>query len=286
MRIALVQQTAGFDREKNTTRGLEALERAADGGADLVVFPELAFTRFFPQHRLSGDRFQHSEPIPGPTTDAFCAAAGRLGLTVVINLYERDGSEAYDSSPVIDADGSLLGVTRMMHITQYDGFWEQDYYTPGDRGAPVYETAAGRVGVAICYDRHYPEVMRSFGLQSADVVVVPQAGAMGEWPEGLQEAEMRVAAFQHGYFVALANRVGREDVLEFEGGSFVTDPFGRVIARAPEGKDALLISDLDLDRLGDSPARRLFLQHRRPGEYLEGSIDPARAVQSPSDGSL
>ncbi len=272
MRIALVQQTTGPDRDANLSRGLQALEEAARRGAGLVVYPELAFTRFFPQHRLSGDRFRHAETIPGPTTDAFCAAARRLGVTVVVNLFERDGSEAYDSSPVIDADGTLLGVTRMMHITQYEGFWEQDYYTPGDRGTPVYDTAAGRVGVAICYDRHYPEVMRAFGLQSADVVVVPQAGATGEWPEGLQEAEMRVAAFQHGYFVALANRVGREDVLDFEGGSFVTDPFGRVTARAPVGEEALLVADLDRACLEECPARRLFLRHRRAGEYADGAV--------------
>lgn len=272
MRIALVQQHAGPDPDANRQRGLDALERAARAGAELVVWPELAFTRFFPQHRLSGDRFAHSETVPGPTTDAFSEAARRLGVVVVLNLFERAGAEAYDASPVIDADGSLLGVTRMMHITQYEGFWEQDYYTPGDTGAPVYRTAAGRIGVAICYDRHYPETMRAFALQEADLVVVPQAGAVGEWPEGLLEAEMRVAAFQNGYYAALANRVGREDVLTFAGGSFVTDPFGRVTARAPEGEEALLVADLDLSCLADAPARKLFLEHRRPQEYREGAV--------------
>ena len=272
MRIALVQQSAGLDPEANTRRGLEALEEAARDGAELVVFPELAFTRFFPQRRLGGDRMALAETVPGPTVDLFREAARRLGVVVVINLYERDGDRTYDSSPVIDADGSLLGVTRMMHITQYACFWEQDYYAPGDRGVPVYQTAAGRVGVAICYDRHYPEVMRSFGLERADVVVVPQAGARGEWPEGLHEAEMRVAAFQNGYFVALANRVGVEEELEFEGGSFVADPFGRITARAPEGEDAVLVTDLDLSRLSESPARTLFLEHRRPEAYGGGAV--------------
>ena len=123
----------------------------------------------------------------------------------------------YDSSPVIDADGRLLGTTRMLHVAQMPHFYEQDYYTPGDHGMPVYETAAGRIGVAICYDRHYPEVMRTLGLQRADLVVVPQAGMVGEWPEGLYEAELRVAAFQNGYFTALANRVGDEPSMTFAG---------------------------------------------------------------------
>ena len=137
---------------------------------------------------------------------------------------------------MIDADGTLLGVTRMIHITEYACFHEQGYYTPGDKGAPVYRTQAGRVGVAICYDRHFPEYMRALALNGADLVFVPQAGSVGEWPEGLYEGEMRVAAFQNGYCVALCNRVGREDCLEFAGESFVCDADGNVIARAPLGQ--------------------------------------------------
>ena len=102
----------------------------------------------------------------------------------------------------------------MVHITDYACFHEQGYYTPGDTGAPVYDTRVGRIGVAICYDRHYPEYMRALALAGAELVVVPQAGAVGEWPEGLYEAEMRVAAFQNGYFTALCNRVGKEERLE------------------------------------------------------------------------
>jgi N-carbamoylputrescine amidase len=260
MRLALVQQHAGADVASNTRRGLTALRSAAGGGASLVVFPELAFTPFFPQTpRCGSPPLELAETIPGPTTEAFAALARELGVVVVLNLYEREGDRAFDSSPVIDADGALLGVTRMVHIAEMDGFHEQGYYTPGDRGTPVYATRAGRVGVAICYDRHYPEVMRALGLAGADVVVVPQAGSVGEWPEGLFEAELRVAAFQNGYFAALANRVGRDGALEFAGESFVCDPAGRVIARAPAGADHLLLADLDFSQLATSHARRHFL---------------------------
>ena len=269
MNIALVQQAATADKQANLTRGLLALEQAARRGAELVVFAELAFEPFFPQRPAGEAPWRHGETVPGPTTDAFARRARELGIVVVLNLYERDGDLGYDSSPVIDADGSLLGQTRMIHITDYPCFHEQGYYAPGDTGAPVYKTRAGAIGVAICYDRHYPEYMRALALGGADLVVVPQAGALDEWPEGLYESEMQVAAFQHGYFVALCNRVGVEDCLTFAGESFVCAPDGRILARAPKLEDALLIADIDLREAASSHARRLFLQHRRPELYGE-----------------
>ena len=267
MRIALVQQHATPDKHANVARGMKALERAARDGAELVAYAELAFERFHPQHPASGNPLALAETVPGPITDIFAKKARELGVVVVLNLYERDGDRAFDCSPVIDADGSLLGRTRMIHITDYPCFHEQGYYTPGDTGAPVYRTRAGQVGVAICYDRHFPEYMRALALGGADVVVVPQAGSVGEWPAGLYEAEMQVAAFQNGYFVALCNRVGEEDCLTFAGESFVCAPDGRVIARAPAGRDALLASDLSIHDNASSHARRLFMQHRRPELY-------------------
>jgi N-carbamoylputrescine amidase len=184
-----------------------------------------------------------------------------------MNLFERDGDRLFDCSPVIDADGALLGRTRMIHIADYACFHERGYYSPGDTGVPVYDTHFGRIGVAICYDRHYPEYMRALAVRGAEVVFVPQAGAVDEWPEGLYEGEMRVAAFQNGYFVALCNRVGKEDCLDFAGESFVCAPEGTVIARAPRGCDFILHADLDLSRARDSHARRLFLADRRPDLY-------------------
>jgi N-carbamoylputrescine amidase len=267
MRIALVQQHCTQDKEENIARGLVALERAARDGAELVAFAELAFEWFHPQRPASGDPLALAETVPGPLTDRFAQKARELGVVVVLNLYERDGDRAYDCSPVIDADGTLLGRTRMIHITDYPCFHEQGYYTPGDTGAPVYGTRAGHIGVAICYDRHYPEYMRALALGGADVVVVPQAGSVGEWPDGLYEAEMQVAAFQNGYHVALCNRVGREDCLTFAGESFVCAPDGRVIARAPAGVDTILASTLAIADNQSSHARRLFMQHRRPELY-------------------
>ena len=265
MNIALIQQSAGEDAEANVRKGLEKLEVAADNGAELAVYPELAFTRFFPVRRGAVEAAHKlSETVPGPTTERFQEKARELGIVTIIKLYEREGDRYYDSSPVIDADGTLLGVNRMLHICDFPGFHEQDYYDRGDKGVPVFETRVGRVGIAICYDRHYPEVMRELALGGADLVVVPQAGLFGEWPEGMFEAELRVEAFQNGYFAALSNRVGDEGELVFAGESFVTDPEGVVLAQAAAKEEEILYAEIDLSVLPECTARRLFLRDRRP----------------------
>ena len=270
MKIALVQQSITADIENNLERGLAAMEEAAANGAKLVAYAELAFEPFYPRRRRDGSNLELADTIPGKFTELFCERAKKFGVVVVLNLFEKDGNSTYDSSPVIDSDGSILGVTRMMHITDYKNFHEQDYYTPSSNIPPVYETAIGKIGVAICYDRHYPEVMRSLRLQGAELVVIPQAGTAGEWPDGLYEAEIQVASFQNGYYAALVNRLGVEGNLNFAGESFVTAPDGRVIATAPKGEEAILYADLDFSVLSETHASRYFLKDRRPGKY--GSI--------------
>ena len=267
VRVSLVQQHATSSKPDNIARGLRAIDDAAANGAELVCFAELAFERFGPQVPATPAALAGAEPVPGPTTEVLCAKAAERGVVVVANLFERDGDATYDCSPVIDADGRLLGRTRMVHIAEYACFHERGYYAPGDSGAPIYETRVGRLGVAICYDRHFPEYMRALALGGAQVVVIPQAGAVDEWPESLYEAELRVAAFQNGYFTALCNRVGAEERLTFAGESFVCDPAGRVVARARRGEDHVLYADIDLDAVTDSYGRRLFLPDRRPELY-------------------
>jgi len=186
---------------------------------------------------------------------------------IILNLYEKDGGNFYDSSPIINIDGRILGVTRMIHITDYACFHEKGYYNPGNNGAPVYETKIGKIGIAICYDRHYPEYMRALALKGAEVVFIPQAGTVGEWPESLYEAELRVASFQNGYFTALCNRVGEEECLTFSGESFVCNPEGIVIAKAKSGKEEILYCDIDLEKVKTSHAKKLFFRDRRPELY-------------------
>ena len=269
MRIALIQNHCSPDRDENLGRALDSMEQAKESGADMVVFPELAVDRFFPQHEEWNAR-EIAEPIPGPTTKAIGAKAKSLSLVTVLNHSRGPGAGPYsDSSPVFDPDGMLLGATRMVHITAYPSFQEKAYYTPGDPGARVYDTAIGRVGVAICYDRHYPEYMRALGVHGAQLVAIPQAGAMDEWPDGLFEAEVQTAAFQNGYFAALCNRVGKEERLTFGGESFVVDPSGRVVTRGLELEDDLVLADLDLSQCATSHARTLFWRDRRPELYRD-----------------
>ncbi len=272
MKIALVQQHAGHNREENMRRGVEAFRQAARAGARLVAYPELAFSRFLPQVPAAPELVRQAEPVPGPTTEVFSALAKEHGVVIVLNLFERQGDKTYDSSPVINADGRLLGVTRMAHIMEGSGFHERGYYAPAPEPPRVYPTAAGKIGVAICYDRHFPEYMRSLAMNGADLVVVPQAGAVGEWTEGIFEAELRVASFQNGYYSALVNRVGQEEILHFAGESFVSDPDGRIIARAPHGQDAILYAECNFQANLRSHARKHFLPDRRPAFYREFNL--------------
>ena len=266
-RVALVQQSASFDERDNLERGIEAVKEAAGAGARIVAFAELAFQRFHPQVPAGPDILSKAETIPGPTTEIFQRLAGELGVVVVLNLFERQGTDTYDASPVIDADGRLLGTTRMVHIMEGPCFHERGYYRPGDGRDIVFETRAGKIGVAICYDRHFPEYMRALRIRGAELVLIPQAGAVGEWPEGLFEAEVRVAAFQNGYFCGLVNRVGPEEKLTFAGESFMADPDGRILARAAAGRDEILYADCDLEETRRCHAARHFWPDRRPDLY-------------------
>jgi N-carbamoylputrescine amidase len=157
----------------------------------------------------------------------------------------------------------------MVHITDYACFHEKSYYKPGNNGAPVYQTEFGNIGVAICYDRHYPEYMRYLALNGAEIVFIPQAGAVDEWPEGLNEAELRVAAFQNGYFTALCNRVGKEEYLTFAGESFVCNPNGSIIAKAEKSREEILYCEVDLAEVKSSHAKKLFFKDRRPELYKD-----------------
>ena len=272
-KIALIQQTCSMDKALNREKGVAAVMEAAKAGAHVICFAELGFEPFYPQRPAKGDISGLAETIPGLTTDIFAKLAAEFGVVIILNLFERDGETTYDTSPVLNSDGKLLGRTRMVHITEYACFHEQGYYHPGNQGAPVYETPFGKIAVAICYDRHFPEYMRALALAGAEIVFIPQAGAVAEWPDGLYEAEMRVAAFQNGYFTALCNRVGPESCLTFAGESFVCDPSGTVIARAGSATEEILYAEIDLGRVSKSHARKLFLRDRRPdlyGDWLKG----------------
>lgn len=266
-KIALAQVAAHASREANIEAALALMRQAAEAGAEIVCFPEMGFDRFFPQIRACPEFFDLAEPVPGPTVERLQAAARDTGTVVVANLFERASpGEYYNCSPVIDADGTLLGVSRMAHIAEGPYFNEKYYYRPGNLDFGVFSSRAGKLGVAVCYDRHYPEQLRILALRGCEILLVPLAAiAREQW--AMFEMEMQVASFQNQFYSVVVNRVGLEDEMTFLGRSFVTDPFGRVIARAADGADDLLIVAIDPTEI--DKARRVIphLRDRRPELY-------------------
>jgi beta-ureidopropionase len=274
LRIALAQVAVGPGREDNVLRALRMMDDAAQAGAQLIIFPEMSIDPFFPQYRADKRYFDWGVPVPGPLTDRFRDRAATLGLATVINLFERAAPGRYfDCSPVFDTEGCYLGKQRMTHILEGPGYNERYYYWQGNSGYPVFDVGSAitgpvPIGVAICYDRHFPEGMRALTLGGAEVIVVPTATASLEAEyRAVWEVEMQAAAVANGVFVAVANRAGVDDTLRFFGRSFATDPYGRVLARAPEDDVALLLVDLDLDLVEQARRDMPFLRDRRPETY-------------------
>jgi N-carbamoylputrescine amidase len=269
LRIALAQVAVGPHREDNVQRALHMMDDAAHAGAKLIIFPEMSVDPFFPQYRAEKRFFDWGVPVPGPLTDRFQDEAARLGLATVINVFEPAApGRYYDCSPVFGIDGQYLGKQRMMHILEGPGYNERYYYWPGDSQYQAFEVGLARIGVAICYDRHFPEGMRALALAGAELIVVPTATASLEAQfRAVWEIEMQAAAVAHGVFVAVANRAGVDDTLTFFGSSFAVDPYGRVLARAPQDDVALLLVDLDLSLVEEARRDMPFLRDRRPETY-------------------
>lgn len=249
MKLALVQQHATRDKADNVRRGLEAVDRAAAAGAQLVCFAELSFEWFYPQRPAESTFRSHSETLEGPIVTAFQKKAAEHGVVIVLNFFERDGLETYDCSPVIDANGVVLGMTRMVHITDYACFHEQGYYTPGDTGAPVYQTRVGKIGVAICYDRHFEGVVAALAAAGAELVFSP-AVTFGAKSRRMWDQEFLVDACRHRLFIGGSNRRGSEKPWnqEYFGASYFAGPDGEKVSNRSPRPD-LVIADLDLGSL-------------------------------------
>jgi predicted amidohydrolase len=270
MRIALVQMSMEESWEANLEKSLAYMREAAGQGAELVCFPEIQFSPFFPQF-AGGDASRYAMGIEHPAIRAVQSACRELGLVAVPNLYLEEGGKTYDASPVIESNGRILGVSKMVHIVQMPLFYEQDYYTPSDTGFQVCDTSRGRVGVVICFDRHYPESTRSCALKGAELIVIPTANVKGESLEFF-EWELRVAAVQGGVFIALCNRVGVESEMDFCGESLVVDPRGELLAKA-DGNEHVLHAEVDLGLIEKSREARPYLKLRRPEFCTLGPTD-------------
>lgn len=266
-KVALAQVAASEDRESNVQQALDLIKKAGNEGVDLICFPEMGFDRFFPQFRANPEYFDLAEEVPGPTTSRLAAAGKEAGIVVVANLFERATPGIYyNCSPVLDSNGTFCGKSRMAHIAEAPLYNEKYYYHPGNSGFEVFKTNAGHLGIAICYDRHYPEQLRILALGGCEILLVPLAAiARDQW--SIFEMEMQVASYQNQFFSVVVNRVGCEGEMEFVGRSFVSDPFGNIVARAVDGEPELLIVDIDLGQI--EKARRVIhhMRDRRPELY-------------------
>ena len=264
MKIALIQMSMSQDPGENLQKSLQFMEQAAGEKAELVLFPELQLSPFFPQYRKR-DVKRYELTLSDQPVQAIGNKARELNLVTIANVYLREKNGYFDACPVFDADGELKGVSHMVHIVQIPQFYEQDYYQPGEGGFKVYNTAAGNIGVVICYDRHYPESIRSCVLQQAQLVAVPTAIISGE-PFDLFEWEVKLAAWQNNVFIAMCNRVGREDEMQFCGNSLIIDPDGNTITKAGQDEE-ILYAEINYDLIPESRRNRPFLALRRPDFY-------------------
>ena len=285
VRAALIQaglcvdsaEPADVIRKAMIDRHIELIAEAAAKGARVVCLQELFYGPYFGAEQAI-KWYDLAEPVPdGPTTQLMCEIARSHGIVLVVPLYEEEGTGIYyNTAAVLDADGRYLGKYRKTHIPHcHPGFWEKFYFRPGNLGYPVFETAVGRVGVYICYDRHFPEGWRALGLGGAEIVFNPSATVRG-LSEHLWKLEQPAAACANLYFVGAINRPGTEapwNIGEFYGNSYFADPRGQIVKEGPQVEDAVVTADLDLDLIGEVRKVWQFYRDRRPDAY-ERIVEP------------
>jgi N-carbamoylputrescine amidase len=276
--LGLVQMRCAADRATNMKRALGFVADAAQRGANIVCLPELFLGHYFCQQEDAAT-FDLAEPIPGPSTDELGRAAKQLGITIVASLFEKRLPGIYHNTAVVfDADGSLVGRYRKMHIPDDPLYYEKYYFTPGDLGFQSFATKHANVGTLVCWDQWFPEGARLTALKGAEVLIYPTAigwhprekAEFGIHQQQAWELMQRAHAVANGIFVAAINRVGHEGPaeggLEFWGNSFVSDPFGVVLARAGQDEDLLIVS-CDRQKMEDTRRHWPFFRDRRIDAY-------------------
>lgn len=264
MKIAMAQMKIIGDTETMLDKSLAAISEAADHGADLILFPELQFSPFFPQYP-GLDVSDLAVTMESAAVRKLRDACREAGIMASPNIYLEENGKRYDASLLIDVDGAVLGVQKMVHVAQADKFFEQDYYTPSDDGFHVFDTMHGRIGIVVCFDRHYPESIRTEALMGADVILIPTANTKAE-PSELFEWEVRIQAFQNAVAVAMCNRVGREDAMHFSGESLVVDANGTVLLKAGDA-EKLLYAEIIVEAIRKAREDRPYLSLRRTYMY-------------------
>ena len=256
-------------KEAMINKHIPFIEEAASQGVQILCLQEIFSTPYFCPGQDS-DWYAAAEPIPGPTVERMQELARKHQMVMIVPIYEKEQPGVlYNTAAVIDADGTLLGKYRKHHIPHTSGFWEKFFFRPGNLGYPVFETRYAKVGVYICYDRHFPEGARALGLNGAEIVYNPSATVAG-LSQYLWKLEQPAHAVANGYFMGCINRVGTEkpwDLGQFYGSSYFVDPRGQFVATASEDQDELLIADLDLDLIDEVRSVWQFYRDRRPESY-------------------
>jgi N-carbamoylputrescine amidase len=285
-RVGLVQMRMGADPEANFASAVSRIHEAARMGANIVCLPELFRTQYFCQ-REDTRLFDLAEPIPGPSTEQLAAVAREMHVSIVASLFERRAPGLYHNTAVtLNVDGAVASIYRKMHIPDDPLYFEKYYFTPGDLGFQAVNVEAGRIGTLVCWDQWYPEGARLTALQGAEVLFYPTAigwhpaekAEFGAAQYDAWQTIQRAHAIANGVYVAGVNRVGHEngDVngnrasgqgIEFWGGTFLADPFGRIIAKASHDADEILIGEIDLALLEDTRRNWPFLRDRRIDAY-------------------
>jgi N-carbamoylputrescine amidase len=280
VKLGLLQMRCAESAARNLKKALDSAEAAVCQGAQILCVPELFRSPYFCQSEDHA-HFQLAEPIPGPTTEAFRTFARRHQVVVVASVFEKRAAGLYhNSAAIIDADGTLLGLYRKMHIPDDPLYYEKFYFTPGDLGFRVWLTRYARIGVLICWDQWFPEAARLTVMQGADILFYPTAigwhpaekAALGAQQHSAWETVQRGHAIANGCYVAAVNRIGLEkpgagDGLEFWGQSFVADPSGQILAKADADQEATLVVAADLGQIETTRTHWPFLRDRRIDAY-------------------
>jgi len=260
-------------REANLAKHVPIIEKAASEGVQIICMQEVFTGPYFCAEQTTR-WYESTEKIPdGPTTKLMQELARRHNMVIIVPIYEEDSPGVYyNAAAVIDADGTYLGKYRKNHIPHCaPGFWEKFYFKPGNLGYPVFDTSAGRIGLIICYDRHFPEVARELGIKGAEIVFNPSA-TVESLSRYLWELEQPAHAVANGFWIAASNRVGTEPPLsnhKFYGSSYFCSPRGKIIAQASDTDDEVLVADLDLDEIREVRNTWQFFRDRRPETYGE-----------------
>lgn len=264
MRIALAQMKINKNTDENLEKTLNLIEDAAKNGAQLICFPELQLNLFFPQYE-GLDVYDYAVYIDDERIKRIQEKCREFKIISIPNVYLKEKDNYFDASLVINSDGEILGTSKMVHIVKCHQFYEQDYYDPSDTGFKVFNTPIGKIGIIVCFDRHLPESFRICALQGADLIIIPTANIKDE-PLEKFEWELRIPSMQNNVFVAMCNRVGREDNMDFAGQSIVVNPNGDIVIKADDNEQ-IIYADIDISEVYKCRNEKTYMSLRRPEVY-------------------